>query len=76
MRLSPESVMTGDRLSLATRVMRARRQSTCPACHRLIRIGDQIARLVSPRQWIHVACTPAVAAALAAGLLEREQEQA
>jgi thiamine phosphate synthase YjbQ (UPF0047 family) len=36
---------------LATRVMRARRESICPTCRRVIRVGDQIAKAGT---WQHV----------------------
>jgi hypothetical protein len=36
---------------VAERVMKARRQSVCPICRRLIRPGDQIAKL---GRWQHV----------------------
>ena len=59
--------MTGpDRLALASRTMRARRTSTCPACRAPILTGMTIARLTGPPAWVHVRCVPAVAAALQA----------
>lgn len=51
-----------DRLSLAVRVMKARRRSTCPACRRLILPGMPIARLTDPSEWIHLACVEVVQA--------------
>jgi hypothetical protein len=39
---------------LATRVMKARRESVCPACRRPVRIGDQIAK--TTLGWLHVQC--------------------
>jgi hypothetical protein len=59
--------MAADRLALATRTMKARRYSTCSVCQRLIIRGDQIARLVRPDGWCHIACVPAVARALRDG---------
>jgi hypothetical protein len=56
--------VTGDRLALATRVMKARRNSVCTVCRVPISIGQPIARLVSPSGWCHLTCVPAVAAAL------------
>ena len=56
--------MTGDRLALATRVMRARRQSLCSSCRAPITVGSQIAKLTSPNGWCHIGCVPAVRAAL------------
>lgn len=56
--------MTGDRLALATRTKKARRNSVCPSCRRMILISDQIAKLTSPSAWVHIRCVPAVAAAL------------
>lgn len=53
-----------DRLSLATRVRKARRSSTCPTCRGVITPGTHIARLVNPAAWVHVVCVPRVAAAL------------
>jgi hypothetical protein len=44
-------VTMADRLALATRVMKARRTSSCPACDGLIVVGQSIARLTSPRGW-------------------------
>lgn len=55
-----------DRLSLATRVMKARRNSTCPACRGPVHVGNQIARLTDPPQWVHIGCVPAVRDALSA----------
>jgi succinyl-CoA synthetase alpha subunit len=55
-----------DRLALATRVRKARRSTVCPACRGVILPGMTIARMVSPPEWIHVGCVPAVARALAA----------
>jgi hypothetical protein len=37
----------------ADRVMKARRESVCPLCHRLIRVGDRIARC---GVWAHAKC--------------------
>ena len=54
-----------DRLSLATRTRKARRNSACPVCRAPIAIGQQIARLTRPPAWCHVQCVPIVAAALA-----------
>jgi hypothetical protein len=53
-----------DRLALATRVRRARRSGTCPACRAPIIIGQSIARLIRPNNWVHVNCVPVVARAL------------
>jgi hypothetical protein len=55
-----------DRLALATRTMKARRNSVCPTCRSPITVGAQIAKLTSPPGWVHVRCVPAVARALAA----------
>lgn len=52
--------MTADRLALATRTMKARRSSTCPACGGPITVGQAIAKLASPPGWCHLACIPAV----------------
>jgi hypothetical protein len=52
--------MTPDRLALAVRVRKARRQSVCPTCMSTIQIGQQIARLTDPSGWVHVRCVPAV----------------
>jgi hypothetical protein len=38
---------------LASRVMKARRQSTCPICRGPIRVGDSIAKTV---KWAHTGC--------------------
>jgi hypothetical protein len=38
---------------LATRVMRARRESLCPVCYCPIRVGQQIAKRGF---WQHIAC--------------------
>lgn len=51
-----------DRLSLATRTMKARRRSTCGTCCRLILPGMQIARLADPPEWVHVGCVEVVRA--------------
>ncbi len=51
-----------DRLSLATRVMKARRSSVCTVCHSPVLVGQQIARLIRPAGWCHVGCVPVVAA--------------
>jgi hypothetical protein len=51
-----------DRLSLATRVMKARRRSTCDSCGYVILPGQQIARVTDPDAWIHVGCVEAVRA--------------
>lgn len=51
-----------DRLALATRVMKARRRSTCKTCRRFILPGMQIARLADPPEWIHVGCVEVVQA--------------
>jgi hypothetical protein len=40
---------------LADRVMKARRESTCPACGGIVRPGSQIARCPG-RLWFHIAC--------------------
>lgn len=40
---------------LATRVMKARRTSVCPACHSPITPGQPIARCPG-RLWFHAAC--------------------
>jgi hypothetical protein len=58
--------MTADRLSLATRTMKARRASWCSTCRGPVSVGQTIARLTSPPAWVHVRCVPAVARALAA----------
>jgi hypothetical protein len=58
-------IVTGDRLALATRTMKARRSSTCTICRGPVTAGQAIARLTSPAAWVHVRCVPAVAAALA-----------
>jgi len=39
---------------LADRVMRARRETQCPACLGWIRVGDQIGR--TTLGWLHVRC--------------------
>lgn len=57
--------MTGDRLALATRTMKARRTSTCPACLGVIMVGTSIARLTNPAAWVHVRCLEVVRDALA-----------
>jgi len=54
-------VTAPDRLALATRTMKARRSSTCPACRGPILTGQTIARLASPPAWVHVRCVPIVA---------------
>jgi len=51
-----------DRLSLATRVMKARRSSVCTVCRGPVLVGQQIARLIRPAGWCHVRCVPVVAA--------------
>jgi hypothetical protein len=51
-----------DRLSLATRVMKARRRSTCPTCKGTIFPGHKIARVCDPDQWIHLHCVEIVRA--------------
>ena len=51
-----------DRLALATRVMKARRTSICSICHAPVLVGQQIARLIRPAGWCHLACVPVVAA--------------
>lgn len=56
--------MTADRLALATRTMKARRTSTCPSCRGLIMVGQNIARLTDPCQWVHVRCVGVVRDAL------------
>ncbi len=56
--------MTADRLALATRVMKARRSSICTICRAPVLVGQPIARLIRPPGWCHLACVPAVAAAL------------
>lgn len=56
-----------DRLSLAVRVMTARRYSTCSVCRRRIIRGDRIARLVRPDGWCHIGCVPVVARVSAGG---------
>jgi hypothetical protein len=38
---------------LASRVMKARRQSTCPLCQGPVRVGDLIAKTV---KWAHAGC--------------------
>ena len=43
--------MTADRLALATRVMKARRASTCPVCRGPILVGQQIAKCGT---WQHI----------------------
>lgn len=40
---------------LADRVMKARRQSTCPLCRGPVHIGNLIARL-GPGLWVHAHC--------------------
>ena len=54
--------MTADRLSLATRTMKARRTSTCTICRVPILVGQPIARLIRPAGWCHLTCVPVVAA--------------
>ena len=44
--------MTAPAPALASRVMRARRSSTCPVCRGPVQVGEQIARV--GRQWQHV----------------------
>jgi hypothetical protein len=39
---------------LASRVMKARRESTCPICRGSVRVGDLIAKTV---RWAHAGCT-------------------
>jgi len=40
-----------------TRVMKARKTGTCPACHRLVNVGQLIAkRDTTYARWIHAAC--------------------
>jgi hypothetical protein len=56
--------VTGDRLALATRTMRARRSSTCPSCRGAILVGQSIAKITSPAGWVHVRCVEAVRNAL------------
>jgi hypothetical protein len=51
-----------DRLSLATRTMKARRRSTCGSCRGPVLPGQQIARLTDPPEWIHLACVEVVQA--------------
>lgn len=46
--------MTTPRLPLADRVMKARRESTCPACVAPIRVGQRIAHCGDA--WVHVPC--------------------
>lgn len=41
---------------LASRVMKARRESVCPLCRGPIRIGEQIAKTV---KWAHAGCVVA-----------------
>lgn len=55
-----------DRLALATRVRKARRNSVCTICRVPITIGQPIARLIKPAGWCHVRCVPAVARTLKA----------
>lgn len=38
---------------LATRVMKARHESVCPSCQRVIRVGDLIAKC---GMWMHARC--------------------
>jgi hypothetical protein len=61
------TVTAPDRLALAVRVMKARRSGVCTICRAPVTIGQSIARLVSPRAWVHVRCVPAVARALHRG---------
>jgi hypothetical protein len=56
--------MSGDRLSLAVRTMKARRSSTCPACRGPIMVGMSIAKIVAPTAWVHVRCVGVVRVAL------------
>lgn len=58
-----------DRLSLATRTMKARRRSTCPTCNGVILPGQSIARVTDPDAWIHLYCVEVVRQVR---LLERE----
>jgi hypothetical protein len=51
-----------DRLALATRVMKARRRSTCNTCRASILPGQQIARVCDPDDWIHLHCVEVVRA--------------
>jgi hypothetical protein len=51
-----------DRLSLATRVMKARRRGSCPVCKSTIFPGQQIARVCDPDDWIHLRCVEVVRA--------------
>jgi hypothetical protein len=51
-----------DRLALATRVMKARRRSTCEACNSAILPGQSIARVTDPDAWIHLYCVEVVRA--------------
>jgi hypothetical protein len=46
-----DRAMTGP--LLASRVMKARRQSTCPICRGPIRVGELIAKTV---KWAHAGC--------------------
>ncbi len=51
-----------DRLALAVRVRKARRNGVCNVCRVPIIIGQPIARLIRPTGWCHLACVPVVAA--------------
>ena len=42
---------------LASRVMKARRESMCPHCRQPVRVGQRIAKV--PLGWLHVACVVA-----------------
>ena len=44
---------TGTQTVLASRVMKARRESMCPECKGPVRVGELIARC---GYWMHVAC--------------------
>jgi hypothetical protein len=50
---------------LATRVMKARRESACPACCGPVRVGQQIAK--TGTIWVHATCLIARRQAGAAG---------
>ena len=56
--------MTGDRLALATRTIKAPPHIGLPSCRAPVLVGQQIARLTAPRAWIHIGCVPVVRGAL------------
>jgi hypothetical protein len=68
-RHDPVVSMTAKQLPLADRVMKARRDSTCPLCPDPVRTGQMIARCGTT--WYHAACVAAGAVSRATGNEQR-----